>query len=282
VNTAGGTFVGRDQINYVGYTAEEVMQLIDHILGQGTSAEAAPVAFERKPFEPETVVIPAGPFVMGEAPGYEVTLPAYRMGRYPITHQEYAAFLAHNPVQDVPLKQDYFNREAPADRRDHPVVGVSWEDAQAYCAWLTQETGRRYRLPSEAEWEKAARGGDGRRYPWGDGWSEGAANVESDDTTPVTAHETGASPYGCIDLLGNVQEWTGTRWGPNREEPAFRQPYRASDDRDSTAPHTLRDLRILRGGSFRSRRAEISLLERGSALPDSRVRWRGFRVVMEG
>jgi formylglycine-generating enzyme required for sulfatase activity len=236
---------------------------------------------QRKPFEPETVLIPGGPFPMGDDPGYEITLPAYRLGKYPVTHGEYAAFLARTPSQEVPLKQDYFNREPPPDRQDHPVAGIGWEDALAYCAWLSKETGRTYRLPTEAEWEKAARGVDGRPYPWGHEWRDGCAHVEGDDTAPVTAHEDGAGPYGVVDLLGNVQEWTLTRWGPNRAEAAFDLPYQLDDDRDDIGSHTRRDLRVLRGGSFRSRRDQISVLERGSALPDSRVRWRGFRVVME-
>ncbi len=235
----------------------------------------------RQPFEPETVLISGGPFTMGEESGYSVTLPAFRLGKYPITNREYAAFLARTPAQDVPPKLGWFNRQPPADRLDHPVASVSWEEACAYCAWLCAETGRTYRLPTEAEWEKAARGADGRPFPWGDAWADGCANVESDDTTPVTAHEAGASPFGVADLLGNVQEWTLTRWGPDRNTSAFSVPYRPDDGRDDTASHTQRDLRIHRGGSFRNNAADLRSTTRGNASPDSRIRWRGFRVAME-
>ena len=235
----------------------------------------------RQPFEPETVLIPAGPFTMGEELGEPITLPAFRLGKYPITNREYAAFLARTPAQDVPPKLGWFNRQPPADRLDHPVASVSWEDACAYCAWLCAETGRTYRLPTEAEWEKTARGADSRPFPWGDAWADGCANVESDDTTPVTAHEAGASPFGVVDLLGNVQEWTLTRWGPDRNMSVFPPPYRPDDGRDDTTSHTQRDLRIHRGGSFRNSPADLRSTTRSNASPDSRIRWRGFRVAME-
>lgn len=217
---------------------------------------------ERQAWEPETVLIPGGPFLMGsdtdaadENPQHEVALPDLRMGKYPITNTQYAAFLAHNPQQPEPRRAGWFLRQPPKGKAEHPVVGVSWHEAAAYCAWLSTATGRRYRLPSEAEWEKAARSKDGRRYPWGDTWLEGAANIASNDNTPVTAHPTGASPDGCLDLLGNVQEWT-----------------------DSTAGWQER---IYRGGSYRSTAAEVRCSARAASNEDSRVIWRGFRVMME-
>lgn len=170
------------------------------------------------PFEPMTVVIPGGPFLMGSVPGagipmcetpqHTVELPAYRIGKHPVTNRQYAEFLKHVKTQEEPKRTGWFLREPPQAKLEHPVVGVSWYDACAYCAWLSQVTGRTYRLPSEAEWEKAARGTDGRRYPWGNDWAENCANVNHNDTTPLDAYAAGVSPYGCLDLLGNVQEWT--------------------------------------------------------------------------
>ncbi|MBI1880244.1 MAG: SUMF1/EgtB/PvdO family nonheme iron enzyme [Chloroflexi bacterium] len=120
----------------------------------------------RQPFEPETVLIPAGPFLIGsqsgdkipaeETPQHEITLPAFHIGVYPITNFEYAEFIKREKHYEAPKKVGWFLREPPADKLDHPVVGVSWDDAQAYCRWLSQLTGRVYRLPTEAEWEKAA------------------------------------------------------------------------------------------------------------------------------
>ena len=142
----------------------------DNRLIELPEGDARPV-IERQAFEPETVWIPGGPFRMGndgaqrEAPQHLVDLPAFRIGRFPVSNGEYARFIDKNPAQDVPKDGGWFNRKPPGDRLDHPVTGVSWVDAMAYCRWLSQETGRRYRLPSEAEWEKAASwgwGGQGR------------------------------------------------------------------------------------------------------------------------
>lgn len=279
VNISHGDFVGRDQIKIVVQTPGEAFDLLER---RDEQAALLQPEIERKPFEPVTLLIPAGPFVMGEDPQSRLTLPPFRLGKYPITNREYAVFLAHTPAQDVPPKLGWFNRLPPSDRLDHPVTGVSWEDACAYCGWLSSETGRAYRLPSEAEWEKGARGLDGRAYPWGNSWADNCAQVGSDETSPVAAHPAGASPFGCEDLLGNVQEWTLTRWGPDRNTSAFPLiPYRPDDGREDTAPHTQRDLRIHRGGSFRNSAAEVHATTRGSASPDSRIRWRGFRVVLQ-
>src|SRR5206468_1956337 len=121
-------------------------------------------------------------------------LPAYRIGQTPITNRQYAEFLKRNRKQEEPQRAGWFLRQPPPNKLDHPVVGVSWHDACAYCAWLHQATGRSYRLPTEAEWEKAARGPEGRRYPWGNAWVEQRCNVGSTDTTSVTAYPDGASP----------------------------------------------------------------------------------------
>jgi hypothetical protein len=129
-------------------------------------------------------------------PQHEVMLPAYHIGKTPVTNRQYAEFLKHSPTQGAPPGVRWFGSQPPKDRLDHPVVGVSWHDSLAYCAWLQQATGRLYRLPSEAEWEKAARGTDGRRYPWGNEWSIGRCNLNGADTTAVDQFPAGASPYG--------------------------------------------------------------------------------------
>ncbi len=244
-------------------------------------------------YEPETILIPAGPFLMGSSPGenipaeetplHEVILPAYRIGRYPVTNAQYAAFVQAEKGQEVPKKTGWFLREPPADKLDHPVVAVSWYDARAYCDWLSVRTGRLYRLPTEAEWEKAARGEDGRPYPWGKTWEPDRCNTAGDETTPVTTYPEGLSPYGCGDMAGNVQEWTSTLWGSDPNQNAFPYPYRPSDGReDPTAEQRLhRVYRLVRGGSFRDEPARLRCYARSNSAPDSRVRWRGFRVVLE-
>ncbi len=240
-------------------------------------------------FAPATVLIPAGPFLLGsdtdsadEAPQHQVSLPAYHIGIYPVTNAQYAEFIKREKQHEPPKKVGWFLREPPADKLDHPVVGVSWDDAQAYCRWLSQQTDCTYRLPSEAEWEKAARGEDGRRYPWGNEWHVGHCNEGSDETTPVTAYPAGVSPYGCYDMLGNTQEWTTTLWGSDPQACAFPYPYQATDGReDLTASHLHRVYRVYRGGSFRDDPAKLRCSARGCSTPDSKIRWRGFRVVME-
>ncbi len=246
----------------------------------------------RLPYEPETVVVPEGKFWMGsddedadanERPGHEVLLPSYRIGRRPVTNQEYAAFLQHEKGHEAPRKTGWFLREPPAEKLDHPVVGVSWHDARAYCQWLTRQTGRRYRLPSEAEWEKAARGTDGRQYPWGADWQDGMCNCASEDTTPVGSYPEGASVYGCLDMIGNVQEWTGTLWGSDRKKCAYPYPYRPDDGReDPDADQILhRVYRVHRGGSYADDRRKLACFARGRTLSSSASRERGFRVIEE-
>lgn len=161
-------------------------------------------------------------------------LPSFRITRTPITNAQYAAFVAATgrSAPDVDratwagygLKHPYerTRRHAwvagrpPAGRAAHPVVLVSWADAAAYAAWLSEVTGRRWRLPDEREWEKAARGPDGRRFPWGEAWDPARLNSHDlgpFDTLPVGSFPTGASPYGLLDAAGQVYEWTATQAG---------------------------------------------------------------------
>lgn len=256
--------------------------------------------FVPKPHEPETVFIPAGPFLMGsprgpdipdyETPQHTVVLPAYRIGVYPVTVRQYAAFIQQVKTQPVPLNTGWFNRQPPRDRLDHPVTNVTWYDAVAYCDWLSGYTGRPYRLPSEAEWEKAARGPEGRRYPWGDAWDAANAHL-GDSTTAVVVSATGpalparprsASPYGCCDLLGNVQEWTCTLWGsqPTAPEYGYRDP---EDGRQVLRPEALpaQGRMVHRGGSFKSLPDELRCTARANFSPASAIGWRGLRVVMD-
>jgi len=261
----------------------------DNRLLELPQGDARPV-IERQDWEPETVLIPGGAFIMGSEPGagvpanetpaHTVTLPDYRMGKYPITNRQYAAFIKQTRYEP-PNRKLWFNRE-PMEHLDHPVTDVNWHDAVAYCAWLSERTGRRYQLPSEAEWEKAARGPDGRRYPWGDTWRAGCCNVGSNATTPVAALPAGASSYGCHDLLGNVQEWTRTLWGNRPQPPDFSYPYDLDDGREVTDAADLpaQARLVQRGGSFKSATDELRCTLRGQSDPASKIPWRGFRVVM--
>jgi formylglycine-generating enzyme required for sulfatase activity len=214
-----------------------------------------------------------------EQPQHAVHLPAYYIAKTPVTNAQYAAFVqatGHDPPGDWQQKQP------PSDRQEHPVVKVSWHDAAAYCRWLAEKSGRTYRLPTEAEWEKAARGPEGLIYPWGNAWEAGRCNTEEDGkggTTPVGAYPDGASPYGVLDMAGNVWEWTISLWGENWEKPAFGYPYDSADGReDVTAADKI--LRVVRGGSFFNDQFSARCAVRSRNLPYFRLSSNGFRIVV--
>lgn len=196
--------------------------------------------------EPEWVTIPAGEFWMGgekyddEKPLHKLSLPTYQIARTPVTNAQYALYVADCQAQ---LPAHWRGGQIPKGLENHPVVNVSWKDALAYCRWLSEKIGREVMLPSEAEWEKAARGGlDRREYPWGDDWEELRCNSSElglQGTSPVGLFLRGASPYGVLDLSGNVWEWTRSL---QRD-----YPYVPEDGREDLAASGAR---VLRGDSF--------------------------------
>jgi formylglycine-generating enzyme required for sulfatase activity len=155
------------------------------------------------------------------------------------------------------------------------VVNVSWHDAMAYCNWLARVTGKPYRLPSEAEWEKGARGTDGRVYPWGSQWDPARCNGRASTpggTTPVGAYPDGASLYGALDMAGNVWEWTSSAY------EAY--PYEPADGReDLEAGDGVR--RVVRGGSFGNLHWRVRCAFRGRDFPSASFWDRGFRVALD-
>ncbi len=192
---------------------------------------------------PPLCKVPAGPFLMGsdkkrdsyaydeELPQHTVTLGAFEIGTYPLTVAEYASFVqATNPI----LPRAWSQQQQHAD---HPVDAISWHNALAYTQWLTQVTGDLWRLPTEAEWEKAARGCDGRLYPWGDQWDPAQENTIG-RRSPVGNNPSGTSPYGVQDMIGIVKEWTSSTYKL--------YPYRARDGREK--PHS-KISKVYRGGS---------------------------------
>src|SRR5258707_4532755 len=231
---------------------------------------------------PELVHIPAGPFLMGDdygsreaRPAHEVMVPDFRISRYPVTTLEYAAYViaAHrlaprfwpDPVRWLEQSND-------------PVAGVSWRDAQAYCAWLSHQTRLQVRLPTEAEWERAATwqaaSGDKRIYPWGNEFDPAYTNtVESliGAMTPVDMYRVvGDSAYGVSDLFGNVAEWTLARYLP--------YPY---SERDGRHDLNLMGYRAVRGGSYQSEGRWMSALHRQYFSPDESRYPVGFRIVVQ-
>ena len=203
----------------------------------------------------EMVLIPAGEFFMGsvrglgqiaridEYPQHSLHLPDFYLAKTPVTRAQYAAFVEATGYRPPTRREG--DRVSP-DRPDHPVVYVSWDDAVAYCRWLSERTGLVYRLPTEAEWEKAARGTDGRIYPWGNRWDARRCNTPEsgrNDTTPVAVCPDGASPYGLLDMVGNVWEWCATKWGKT-------YPYNVGHDEGYEASLREDTRRAVRGGSF--------------------------------
>jgi len=157
--------------------------------------------------EKEMIEIPAGSFLMGsydggvdESPEREVFLDSYLIDKYPVTNQEYKLFV---DVTGQRLPPHWSGGSYPMGEGNHPVVNVSWDDAFAYAQWVSK------RLPTEAEWEKASRGTDGRVYPWGDAFRKDQINAgnNNDGTMPVNKFPDGKSIFGVMDMCGNAQEW---------------------------------------------------------------------------
>jgi formylglycine-generating enzyme required for sulfatase activity len=232
------------------------------------------------PIKLELVRIPAGPFLMGsdpakdkharerEQPQHTLELPEFYMGKYPVTNAQYAVFVQ---ATGRSKPRHWEDGEVPSGKEDHPVVHVSWQDAVAFCTWLSRETGREFTLSSEAEWEKAARGTDGQIYPWGDdpptpelcNFGQNVGNTTSvGNYSPV-----GDSPYGCVDMAGNVWEWCRTKWESDYKD------YQGDDDLEGYAR------RVLRGGSFSCADSDVRCAYRYRIYPNLRRWYSGFRVV---
>jgi formylglycine-generating enzyme required for sulfatase activity len=233
---------------------------------------------------PPICAVPAGEFLMGsdprhdppeyddEQPQHRVNLAAYSIARFPVTVAEYACF-----VETTHHRQpgDWANQ---IQKIDHPVVYVSWDDAVAYAAWLARQTGQFWRLPTEAEWEKAARWdqrtGVARLYPWDDSFDQSRANTRESGrggTTAVGSYHAGASPYGAEEIAGNVWEWTHSLFKP--------YPYTQNDGRE--IENSTED-RVLRGGSWYDLRLLARAAYRGTDMPDGLGGSEGFRLALPG
>src|SRR5690606_19684012 len=143
-----------------------------------------------------------------EKPAHHLFVPEFRIARTPVTNAQYYLYIQATHAQPPSYWED---GQPPKDKLSHPVVAVRWDDASQYCEWVSTVTGKLVRLPTEAEWEKAARGDkDLREYPWGDEFDGIKCNTTElglGDTSPVGIFPSGASPYGCLDMSGNVWEW---------------------------------------------------------------------------
>jgi formylglycine-generating enzyme required for sulfatase activity len=229
----------------------------------------------------DCVYVPAGPFPMGsdprrdnfsrpeEEPQHEVMLSAYHIGRYPVTNAQFAAFAA----------QTDYAFTYPAGRDLHPVVHEHFAQVNAFCAWLAAENGLNVRLPSEAEWEKAARGDDGRLYPWGDAWDTqrlNSAQGGANETTPVAQYDAlGLSPHGVADMVGNIWEWVSDWF----DDACYSRRAGQGAVVDPHGPETGTH-RVLRGASFYHRQSGARVARRHKYIPASRCYDIGFRVAV--
>ena len=256
---------------------------------------------------PEAVRIPAGDFVMGAEDGDEDERPAHRvyvdefhLAAHPVTNRDYARFVRAigrpaPAVYEMPVivtaggrdREGAFRQlastyawsdtEPPPERLEHPVVLVRFQDALDYCAWLAAETGQPVRLPTEAEWERAARGGlDDRRYPWGDDLESSYANYLQDPSLkamhgskPVRSYPP--NPFGLFDMCGNVWQWVADWY-----DQAY---YGASPDRNPRGPASGR-FRLVRGGGWLSADPRLLTCSHRHKVPVDTYSYSiGFRVA---
>lgn len=270
----------------------------------------------------EYILIPAGKFLMGdsfnegdpdEKPVHEVYLDAFYIGKFEVTNAEYNKFIDDNGYRQKKYwkagkfkdfgsepafwKNNEYQGGGIAGNGNFPVVGVSWYEASAYCMWLSEKTGKKYRLPTEAEWEKAAAGdvsvnsefGGQRKYPWGNEIKINHANFFAsgdpfDNKPAPVGYYTGkkqdkystinnASPYGVYDMAGNVYEWCRDKYGEDY--------YSKSPEKNPMGPKKGK-YRVIRGGGFFSSLLSIRCASRSTfAKPENRMNDIGFRCVRE-
>ena len=198
-----------------------------------------------------------------EAPAHDVWVDAFSIDRFEVTVGQYARFVAATGWRS-PGNWDGIDASAAATT---PITHVAWPDAAAYCAWVGK------RLPTEAEWEKAARGIDSRRYPWGDTWATGnAAAGLATGRVPVGSYAGGASPFGAHDMVGNVHEWVADYYDPGY--------YATSPQRNPRGPDNDRN-RVIRGGSWASPPEWATTTFRDSSHSDVGDARFGFRCAAD-
>jgi len=251
-------------------TAREFRDALEHAFDTSyqrrVAAVAAPASEGREASTAGMVYLEGGSFLMGstaspdEAPEFEVNVESFFMDIHPVTTGEYGEFLAATgrPEPEFWGKSDFSGE-------DQPVVGVSWEDASAYAAWAGKQ------LPTEAQWEFAARGKENRRYPWGDE-SPDSIKCNYGDFLNMPSirgmHEEGATPDGIQDLAGNVSEWTADTY------------IYYADVLEGKEARPGETRRIVRGGSWASPAGELRCSARKGLFPESRLNTVGFRCVL--
>ena len=229
----------------------------------------------------DMVEIPEGPFTIGyeqgdpdEAPAHPVYLKAYFIDLKEVTQSEYDRFvkMTRRDIPQVPVFEEDITKLMDPD---FPVVGIGWNDAFAYCRWAGK------RLPTEAEWEKAARGEGRRLYPWGNEFSYTVSNIDGEDDgarylAPVGSYEGGRSPYGVYDMMGNVAEWVVDTYDPHYYQQS---PFLNPPGPDST------EFKVIRGSTWRDSKLNARVTKRFSAKmwrADATIGFRCAQTVEEG
>jgi formylglycine-generating enzyme required for sulfatase activity len=230
----------------------------------------------KREFIPQMVAIPEGNFLMGsddgpanEKPLHRIWVSSFMMGKFPVTNKEYGIF-----VKETKVQQPTFWLEKMFAHPDKPVVGVSWYDAAAYSDWLSAQTKTQFRLPTEAEWERAARGGrEGEKYPWGNEppWERDYPGYDLELGGPERVGVNEPNGFGLYDMSESVHEWCSDFYDPNY--------YQTSPDRNPVGPLSG-PRRVSRGGSWRHRIKFSRCAARSSLNPVSKYADYGFRVAM--
>jgi formylglycine-generating enzyme required for sulfatase activity len=211
-------------------------------------------------------------WIRKEVPTFRVRLGDFRIARYPVTNAQYLDFLRATGTAGRPTT--WYLGAYPWDRANHPVCGISAADADAYVQWLAGRTGRPYRLPTEAEWEHAAKGDAGHEYPWGDAFDPACANTRETGvhtTTPVGAFPAGRSPFGADDMAGNAEEYVADAYAP----------YPGGGVVADHLVERLGGYRIARGGSF-ARYGDLARTRRRHGAFPGPLYPIGLRVAMSG
>jgi len=262
--------------------AKNEARVDEHVFYDAASVEAL--------LPPETwqelasvIKIPAGNFRMGtnasrandeDRPEHIVSTPAYWMDKYPVTQAQYARFVVSKHYRP-PL--NWIEGKIPDGLNNHPVTLVSWYNARDYCAWANK------RLPDEAEWEKAARSTDARRWPWGDKMDASRLNTyyQVGHTTPVTQYEHGASAYGVMDMAGNVSEWTFNALSKYPSATSHTTLIPVDDQFKNVGQENVESIvkRVMRGGSWKGDPFSTVTYHRNYSLPNMASDFYGFRCA---
>ncbi len=274
----------------------EIRNIIELASASRKEPEATLKSSLKVPFKRGAMAnIPAGEFWMGSEKGYDdekpvhkISTDAYEMGVFPVTNSEFAEFIIdYNDYFKKVCRQEEFLKNwkkgrvddagswiPPEGKERHPVVCVNWEDAKAYCQWRSEKENKKYHLPSEAQWERAAKGDkDQREYPWGEDFDAERCNCNESgigNTSEVGFYPLGKSPHGCHDMSGNVWEWCEDDWHDSYEK--------APNDGSARIDKTRSSLRVVRGGSWTTIPYNVRASNRNRDVPDDRDYNLGFRL----